>query len=82
MEVAAKDDVMAPSDEGKEKALATPVARAMAKQMGIDINQVPGSGPSGRGRGQIYRIKKKQGSHKQLLLRRIMGTRPIYRSRR
>lgn len=71
MEVAAKDDVLAPSDEGKsaseevvqekpKKALATPVARAMAKQMGIDINQVPGSGPSGRvKRADIQEFKKK-----------------------
>ncbi len=58
MEVAAKDAVMAASDEGtdvattdtepRRKALATPVARAMAKQMGVDINDVHGSGPSGR----------------------------------
>jgi len=31
-----------------KKALATPVARAMAKDMGIDINNVHGSGPAGR----------------------------------
>jgi pyruvate dehydrogenase E2 component (dihydrolipoamide acetyltransferase) len=31
-----------------KKALATPVARAMAKDMGIDINQVTGTGPGGR----------------------------------
>jgi len=58
IEVAGKDDIMAPSDEGEtedegktamsRKALATPVARAMAKQMGIDINDISGSGPSGR----------------------------------
>lgn len=30
------------------KALATPVARAMAKEMGIDINNVLGTGPGGR----------------------------------
>ena len=58
IEVAGKNDIMAQSDEGEKdieektsvsrKALATPVARAMAKQMGIDINQIPGSGPSGR----------------------------------
>ncbi len=59
MEVAGNGDVLAASDESvreeagvnqlqARKALATPVARAMAKQMGIDINQVPGSGPSGR----------------------------------
>jgi len=31
-----------------KKALATPVARAVAKNYGIDINQVKGSGPGGR----------------------------------
>lgn len=47
------------SDEGRsskksaeekttKKALATPVARAMAKDLGVDINTVEGSGPAGR----------------------------------
>jgi len=31
-----------------KKALATPVARAMAKDFGIDINMIPGTGPGGR----------------------------------
>ncbi|MCP5104705.1 MAG: 2-oxo acid dehydrogenase subunit E2 [bacterium] len=35
-------------EKPRKKALATPVARAMAKDMGVDINQVPGSGPAGR----------------------------------
>ncbi len=59
METAGKSAVMAASDEGSDKesekedkptrkALATPVARAMAKDQGIDINEVKGSGPSGR----------------------------------
>lgn len=58
MEVAGKDSILPESREGTpekpsseaphRKALATPVARAMAREMGIDINQVPGSGPSGR----------------------------------
>ncbi|MDD3355520.1 MAG: dihydrolipoamide acetyltransferase family protein [Dysgonamonadaceae bacterium] len=59
METAGKGAVMAASDEGSEKepekeakperkALATPVARAMAKEMDIDINEVKGTGPSGR----------------------------------
>lgn len=57
IEIAEKDAIMAPSFEGniseektatQRKALATPVARAMAKQMGIDINDILGSGPSGR----------------------------------
>jgi len=32
----------------KKKALATPVARALAKDMGVDINNIKGSGPGGR----------------------------------
>ena len=59
METAGKSAVLAASDEGSEKeqddkekptrkALATPVARAMAKEKGIDINEVKGTGPSGR----------------------------------
>lgn len=40
----------APQKEEKtaKKALATPVARAMAKDLGVDINRVPGTGPAGR----------------------------------
>jgi len=37
-----------PSEEPRRKALATPVARAMAKDLGVDINQVKGTGPAGR----------------------------------
>lgn len=58
MELAGEGAVMAASKESASreeqsagevrKVLATPVARAMAKEMGIDINEVPGSGPSGR----------------------------------
>jgi len=32
----------------RKKALATPVARAMARDMNVDINIVPGTGPGGR----------------------------------
>jgi len=32
----------------RRKALATPVARAMAKEYGLDINRIPGTGPGGR----------------------------------
>jgi pyruvate dehydrogenase E2 component (dihydrolipoamide acetyltransferase) len=35
-------------EKPRKKALATPVARAMAKDMGVDINRVPGTGPAGR----------------------------------
>jgi len=34
--------------DGPKKALATPVARAMAKDLGVDINKIDGSGPNGR----------------------------------
>jgi pyruvate dehydrogenase E2 component (dihydrolipoamide acetyltransferase) len=36
------------AEKPPKKALATPVARAMAKELGVDINQVPGTGPAGR----------------------------------
>lgn len=59
MELAGNSAVLAASDEGStkqpkveekitKKALATPLARAMARDLGIDINQVIGTGPSGR----------------------------------
>lgn len=59
LEVAGAGAVMKASTEGVEKtsdkrektqkkALATPVARAMAKDMGVDINKVTGTGPAGR----------------------------------
>lgn len=50
-------DELPPSDEGqvkqetkveKKKALATPVARKMAKDLGVDIQQITGTGPGGR----------------------------------
>ena len=59
METAAKGAIMAASNEGSDKehekvekitrkALATPIARAIAKDLDIDINEVRGTGPSGR----------------------------------
>ncbi len=33
---------------GRVKALATPIARAIAKDMGLDVNSIKGSGPGGR----------------------------------
>lgn len=59
LEVAGTGAIMRASAEGFEnnvnrenkserKALATPVARAMAKDFGIDINKVTGTGPAGR----------------------------------
>jgi len=37
-----------PEKKERRKALATPVARAMAKDFGLDINRIPGTGPGGR----------------------------------
>lgn len=60
LEVAGNNAIMSASEEGvtetkaetsktkKKKAIATPVARAMARELGIDINEVPGTGPGGR----------------------------------
>ena len=58
LEIAGNSAVLSASNEGvmeseakqpqRKKALATPVARAMAKDMGIDINKVSGTGPAGR----------------------------------
>lgn len=57
MEIAGDGAYLPSGDEGRpvksdapktRKALATPVARAMAKDYGIDINEVTGTGPAGR----------------------------------
>ena len=56
IEVASDASYLPVSDEGREdkkpsepvkKALATPVARAMAREFGLDINEIPGTGPGG-----------------------------------
>jgi pyruvate dehydrogenase E2 component (dihydrolipoamide acetyltransferase) len=60
IEVAGEGSHLPSSDEGveakeeeaeekpKKKALATPVARALAKDLGVDINKIKGTGPGGR----------------------------------
>jgi pyruvate dehydrogenase E2 component (dihydrolipoamide acetyltransferase) len=58
MELADKNALLAASDEGAirqetdvkepKKVLSTPLARVMAKELNIDINQLTGTGPSGR----------------------------------
>ena len=59
LEVAGNSAVLSASKEGVDisstqlsdkpiRVLATPVARALAKESGIDINQVKGTGPAGR----------------------------------
>jgi len=39
---------IATAETARRKVLATPVARAMAKELGVDINSVSGTGPAGR----------------------------------
>lgn len=40
--------ISAPKSDKKKKVLATPVARGLAKDLGVDINEVIGTGPGGR----------------------------------
>lgn len=54
-EIEVSSDIIEPSSEAQttvapktNKALATPVARNLAKQLGVDINVIPGTGPQGR----------------------------------
>jgi pyruvate dehydrogenase E2 component (dihydrolipoamide acetyltransferase) len=78
IEVAGEGGHLPASDEGVEqaggeeeekkprkKALATPVARAFAKDMGVDINQVKGSGPGGRVMKDDIQRHVEEGSKKQ-----------------
>jgi pyruvate dehydrogenase E2 component (dihydrolipoamide acetyltransferase) len=73
LEIAGNNAFLPASDEGseavkdvdrpKKKALATPVARAMAKDLGVDINDVPGTGPGGR--VMTHDIEKNHSSFQQ-----------------
>lgn len=47
-EMIASSAEASPMETTKKKVLATPVARKMAKDLKVDINQVEGSGPAGR----------------------------------
>ncbi len=73
LEIASNNAFMPASDEGvkknetndtitiRNKALATPVARAIAKEHGIDINIIKGTGPGGRVmKNDILTHKQKQ----------------------
>ncbi len=76
LEVAGNNAFMPASDEAEynddkekyekhvKKALATPVARAMAKELGVDINEVVGTGPGGRVMKEDIRKHKKQEAYK------------------
>ncbi|WIV13394.1 dihydrolipoamide acetyltransferase family protein [Proteiniborus sp. MB09-C3] len=66
-EIEISSEVIESSDEGKQeekemktKVLATPVARKLAKDLGIDINLVKGTGPAGRVmKEDLHEYKKK-----------------------
>lgn len=45
---AAKEPAEAPPDRGKTTAPAAPAVRKLAREMGIDLETVPGTGPGGR----------------------------------
>jgi len=77
LEVAGNNAFMPASDEGvdaaevssaslshRKKALATPVARALAKELEVDINQVQGTGPGGRVMKEDIKKYKQQSSYK------------------
>lgn len=52
-------------EKPKKKALATPVARALAKDLGVDINNIKGSGPGGRVmKDDIYNYTEQQKTEK------------------
>ena len=46
--IESSSEASAPKAPQRKKALATPVARNLAKKLGVDINEVPGTGPNGR----------------------------------
>lgn len=46
--ISTKSEEQAPTSKTQKKAISTPVARAMAKDLGVDINLVTGTGPGGR----------------------------------
>jgi len=75
MELADKNAYLAASEEGSSKpkaedkpvvkVQATPLARAMARDMNVDINKIIGSGPSGRvTKEDIEKYKLSNGSQK------------------
>lgn len=74
-EVIASSEVIAPSTEEHvsakkvdrtEKVLATPVARQMAKDMGVDIGTVKGTGPNGRVMKEDIQNAKGKGSEQKV----------------
>jgi pyruvate dehydrogenase E2 component (dihydrolipoamide acetyltransferase) len=46
--VSSERPVAAAESGGRERALATPAVRRLARELGLDINLVPGTGPDGR----------------------------------
>lgn len=68
-----------PSTEGKRsKVLATPVARKLAKDLGVDIQTVVGTGPAGRVmKEDIYKAKEEMDvSHKKVEAKEVIHKAP------
>jgi len=99
LEVAGAGAVLRASNEGiesslenkgstKKKALATPVARAIAKDLGIDINRVSGSGPAGRVmKSDILnfsqkKLLSKESSNQEITIDPIVETVPLTQIRK
>lgn len=54
-----KENLQRNDSDGVNKVLATPVARGLAKDLGIDINTIKGTGPAGRVmKEDIYKAKE------------------------
>jgi len=82
IEVASDSSFLPAGNEGRKeeknekptrrKALATPVARAMAKDFGIDINNVKGTGPAGRVMKEDIRKYRELGSTDKVAVRDVV----------
>jgi len=87
MELAGKNAYLAASDEGSSKpktkdkqvlkVQATPLARAMARDMNIDINTVIGTGPSGRVTKEDLKNYKPSKSPKEVIQKTETSTLPL-----
>ncbi len=82
-EIEVSSEVIESSQEGKEaesstgdkKVLATPVARKLAKDLGIDINTIKGTGPVGRVmKEDIYKAKENSDKNQNVFIQPIGDT--------
>lgn len=81
-EIEVSSEVIESSEEGRKdnesinkRVLATPVARKLAKDLGIDINTVKGTGPVGRVmKEDIYRAKESSDNNQKISIQPIGDT--------